>query len=376
MTVLFGGSFDPPHIAHTEMAEAVANLNETEKLVIIPAFSAPLKNGAKESYKHRFNMCELAFGFIKKAEISNIEEIINLKNKTEKSYTVDTIKTYIAQNNLKEKPYFLIGADSAEHLNEWKNAKELCLICNFLVFKRNGKINTSVLDKLNANYKILDFLPKNYSSTKIRENIAFNDVSEKVKQYIMANSLYNIDEKYKEILQKNMGERRYNHSLNVAEEAIRLAKKYNADENLAYTAGLLHDITKEIPQKTQLKFCSEFGILMNDIEKNSFKLWHAITGAYYVKYILGIENKDIFDAIRYHTTAKPNMPLLSKIIYLADYTSKERDYDGVEDMRKYVDISLEKAMLEALKFTVEDVSAKGLPVHPDTLNALKEAESK
>ena len=169
MTVLFGGSFDPPHIAHTEMAEAVANLKETEKLVIIPAFSAPLKNGAKESYKHRFNMCELAFGFIKKAEISNIEEIINLKNKTEKSYTVDTVKTYIAQNNLKEKPYFLIGADSAEHLNEWKNAKELCLICNFLVFKRNGKINTAVLDKLNANYKILDFLPNSQLIAQWRE---------------------------------------------------------------------------------------------------------------------------------------------------------------------------------------------------------------
>ena len=107
-------------------------------------------------------------------------------------------------------------------------------------------------------------------------------------------------------------------------------------------------------------------------EEGSFKLWHAISGAIYIKYLLNIDDEEIYDAVRYHTTAKAKMPLMSKILYLADYTSRDRDYEDVDVMRKLVDISIEDAMKYALKYTIKDLVDLNRVVHPDTFAAYNE----
>lgn len=180
-------------------------------------------------------------------------------------------------------------------------------------------------------------------------------------------------EALKEILQKRLDEKRYYHSLCVADEAKRLAEKYGGDQDKAYLAGLLHDITKNAPDEEHLQIFKEFGIILTDIEKNAKKLWHAMSGAEYVKNILGIKDNEIIDAIRYHTTAKADMSLLAKILYLADFTSKDRDYEDVDVIRKYVDESLNKAFVYALQYSITDLVNQGRAVHPDTVNAYNEA---
>ena len=97
-----------------------------------------------------------------------------------------------------------------------------------------------------------------------------------------------------------------------------------------------------------------------------------MAGSCYVKNALDFEDEDIINAIRYHTTARAGMSLLEKIIYLADYTSEERDYNGVERMRAAVDISLEAAMEEALSFSLCDLAQRARVIHPDTLGAFNE----
>ena len=109
---------------------------------------------------------------------------------------------------------------------------------------------------------------------------------------------------YKEILKNRLDEKRYYHSLCVAEEAVRLTEKYGGNPNQAYLAGLLHDNTKNSPIEEHLQIFSDFGIILNDIEKYALKLWHAISGAAYIEHILGIRDDDIIDAVWYHTTAK------------------------------------------------------------------------
>lgn len=177
----------------------------------------------------------------------------------------------------------------------------------------------------------------------------------------------------KVLLKQRLNEKRYIHSLAVADEAKRLALKYGGDAEKAYLAGLVHDITKNAEREEHLNIFSSFGIMLTDIEKNAFKLWHAISGAAYIKNILKIDDEEIIDAVRYHTTAKADMSLLALILYLADFTSADRDYEDVDVIRAYVDESLEKAFIYALQYSIKDLVENGRAVHIDTVSAYNQA---
>lgn len=177
---------------------------------------------------------------------------------------------------------------------------------------------------------------------------------------------------YKQIIKPRMSEYRYTHSVNVSKEARRLAKIFGCDEEKAALAGILHDITKETPKEEQLQIILDSGIILSSLEKNSSKLWHGISGSVYIEQILGIKDQDILNAVRYHTTGRANMSLLEKIIYVADYTSEERTYNGVATMRKKAKKSIESAMLYGLKFTLKDLSKREMTIHPDALACYNE----
>lgn len=170
---------------------------------------------------------------------------------------------------------------------------------------------------------------------------------------------------YKKIIKEKMGDFRYEHSVNVSKEAKKLARLYGANEEKAQLAGILHDITKEIPKDEQLQIIVDSGIILDNVQKNAPKLWHGISGSIYVQQNLCIDDEDILNAIRYHTTGRANMSLLEKIIFIADFTSEERTYSGVATMRKKSRKSLDEAMLYAYKFTFKDLSKREIAIHPD-----------
>lgn len=177
---------------------------------------------------------------------------------------------------------------------------------------------------------------------------------------------------YKKLIKSMMSENRYNHCVNVSKEAVKLAKRYGGDEEKAAIAGILHDITKEIPKEEQLQIMLDSGIILDDIQKNAPKLWHGISGSAYIKNHLDIDDEDILNAICYHTTGRAGMSLLEKIIFVADFTSEERTYKGVATMRKKSRKSLEDAMLYGFKFTFSDLSSRELAIHPDELACYNE----
>ena len=164
-----------------------------------------------------------------------------------------------------------------------------------------------------------------------------------------------------------MGDFRYTHSVNVAKEAVTLAKLYGCDEEKAYIAGILHDVTKEIPKDEQLQIIRDGGIILDSVQKNAPKLWHSISGSVYIQTHFGIKDADIINAIRYHTTGRAGMSLLEKIIYTADYTSEERSYPGADIMREKSRKSLEEAMIFSCQFTLQNLSSKEAAIHPDQL---------
>lgn len=163
---------------------------------------------------------------------------------------------------------------------------------------------------------------------------------------------------------------RFFHSLNVADMAKELALIYGEDPDKAYLAGLVHDCTKNTPPEKQLEIIESGGIKLSELERRNKKLWHAISGSVFIKSEYGIEDEAVISAVRYHTTGKAGMSLLQKIIYTADFTSAERDYEGVERIRTLAKTKLDSAVYEGALFTVEKLEGLGLDVHPDTVDAM------
>lgn len=172
----------------------------------------------------------------------------------------------------------------------------------------------------------------------------------------------------KALLKERLDEYRYIHSLNVSEAARELAVLFCGDEEKAYVAGLLHDITKCENKENQLQMLEKGGIILSQVEENNPKLWHAMTAPLYIKDNLGIDDEEILSAVRYHTTGKRDMSLLDMIVYIADYISKERNYPDVEIMRKFSRESLEKGALYSLKYTLNKLSKDELVIHNDSLS--------
>ena len=180
------------------------------------------------------------------------------------------------------------------------------------------------------------------------------------------------DEKIITLIRSKLNADRFNHSLNVADSAKELALIYGADADKAYTAGLLHDVMKNASEEEQLGVLSEAGIELMPVERENKKLWHAIAGAAYVKFVMGIDDRDIIRAVRYHTTGRSGMSLLERIVYLADYISADRNYNGVEDMRRLCKSDSDEAILYALTFGIPDLVSKGRVIHPDSIDLYNE----
>lgn len=177
-------------------------------------------------------------------------------------------------------------------------------------------------------------------------------------------------------LKPRMGKKRFIHSVNVAYEATKLAKRYKADEDKAFVAGYLHDCAKELDVDHQRSLAEKSKLPPEPVELAAAPLLHAIAGAVTVNEELGIKDDDIFAAIRYHTIGAPDMSLLGQIIYLADLVSEDRDYKDVKRMRKLAYEDIDIAMLEALKFSISDSVKKGNSIAASTMLAYNQYASR
>ena len=178
-----------------------------------------------------------------------------------------------------------------------------------------------------------------------------------------------LPEKLKKKLFRNLSERRYEHTLGVAYTAACLAMRFGADPLKAEIAGLLHDCAKEFSEKELLKLGEKYGYHFEDYELEAPQVLHAVIGPYIAKDKYGVEDPEILSAIRWHTTGKPDMAPLEKIIYLADYIEPTRDFPGVDTLRGLAYEDLDRALLLGLQMTIEEVRSHGEEPYIDTLTA-------
>lgn len=174
---------------------------------------------------------------------------------------------------------------------------------------------------------------------------------------------------YNEILRKKLTEQRYNHSVNVSKKAVYLAKKYGADVKKAEIAGLLHDITKNTDEQEQLQVISEAGLALSDLEFANKKLWHAVSGAAYLKVKLNIDDEDILNAVKFHTTGRAGMSLLEKVVFVADMTSADRTSEESSKVKAIAEENLDKAVCLTAVSCIEYLTEKFAIIAPNTLAA-------
>lgn len=168
-----------------------------------------------------------------------------------------------------------------------------------------------------------------------------------------------------EIVQKQLKEERYLHTVGVVSTAIQLAKSYGIDEKKAELAAIFHDYAKYRP-KEEMRSIIINEKMPSDLLEFHHELWHAPVGAYLVKTEVGIEDEEILLAIRSHTTGRPGMTDLEKVIFLADYIEPGRKFPGVEEARALANKDLNQALIFSLKNTIHFLMSKNQPIYPET----------
>ena len=171
-------------------------------------------------------------------------------------------------------------------------------------------------------------------------------------------------------LQRRLKRGRFVHSVGVANTALKLAKRFGADENKAYIAGLLHDCAREFENDELPAQAEKRGIPINDVERAMPLLLHAYIGAKMIREIYGVDDAEIAQAIHRHTVGAPDMTTLDKIIYFADMIEPNRNYPGVDKLRGLIEtFSLDEILLTALSESIIFVVQKNSLVHPETVAA-------
>ena len=375
---IYGGSFNPPHLGHREAVLTALETLHPDRLLIIPDNDPPHKElePGSPTPEERLKLCELTFGDLEGVEISPIEI-----QRSGKSYTYDTVLE-LETEYPESRMTLLLGTDMLLSFEEWYHFEYLMEHCGLAVFARELDDDEPIreaADKFRSEYgaeiRILPHTPFPMSSTELRNMLNRRAGSD---------ALY--PDVYEEIIRKRLysarpelswlrgqayamlDEWRIAHVAGCEGEAIELARRWGEDPESAAEAAILHDITKRLSYEEQLNLCKKYDIICDNAELSAPKILHAKTGAALAKDRFGVP-EEIYQAIRWHTTGKPDMTLMEKIIFLADYIEPTRNFEGIECLRKSAFEDLDRAMLLGLTMTVSEIREKGNEPYVDTLDA-------
>jgi len=175
-------------------------------------------------------------------------------------------------------------------------------------------------------------------------------------------------EKIIEIVSKELSEKRFYHSKCVMERCIEIAKKFKFNEDIAAKVGIAHDIAKEMPSEEKIKYAEKNNIKIDEIEFENPTLLHAKIGSDIAIKELGF-TEEMGQAIRAHTTGIPGMSMLDKILFIADRTSKERDFPDIEYLNNLLEENIDKAVLYIIDKKISLQIEKKAIMHPDSIIA-------
>ena len=381
---IYGGTFNPPHIGHIQAAEQALSALKLDKMLLIPDRIAPHKELPENSPtpQQRMDMLHIAVQNRPGLEVSDIE----LK-RSGVSYTWETV-SQIKEENPEAELVLLMGTDMFLSFHTWKHPKRILENTTLGIFCRGEKgehkaiaEKKAEMEQQGARIELVNNDIVAISSTQMRRLLAFRCAGaflpEGVLDYIRENRLYDTRADWKNlpmeelepIVLRLLNPNRVKHVLGCRDTAVELACHWGANEEDAARAGILHDITKAIDGPLQLTLCEAYGKILSGFSRKYPKTLHALTGSLVAERIFG-ENKAVVSAIEHHTTGKADMTLLEKIIYVADYMEPNRNFPGVEELRRLAYSDITAALKLGLEMTLEHLNRQGNEVSPESKEAL------
>ncbi len=380
---LYGGTFDPPHLAHVALAKAFLQSFDGARLTVMPCLIPPhkIREAGGADGTHRLEMARLAFEGL--GEVSDYE-----LTREGTSYTYLTVM-HLQKLYPQHKICIIMGQDNLEIMTKWREYEFLLKNCCFAVALRGDEAISPTVDTLRRDYgaeiHLLPMEKADVSSTEIRRRLRTGEDAEKllpakVYNYIKREGLYRQMRDLLEIYAyiNNLSPKRRTHTYGVEKAAFMLAKHHypQLDRELVSAAALLHDCTKELSPEEQLAIAELHGVFFTELELSVPKLRHAVTGAAVARRMFGLPEEGA-SAILYHTTAKADMTPMEKILYLADFTDENRNDDLCKDVRrKYYEnfnedkaTAMDKTLLYALERSIAILEEECKQIHPHTIEA-------
>ena len=381
---IYGGTFNPPHLGHFRGAEYALEQLRLDRLLMIPAHTAPHKGSSQEqpTPQQRQEMVRLGLGDREDILASDLEI-----NRGGISYTFETVEQ-VAAMYPGAQLFLIIGTDMFSTFENWREPERILKYATLAVLCRGEKGEQEAIAEampklaaMGAKVELLQNPITSISSTDLRRMLCFRCASDflpqPVEEFILKNGLYDSwknyrhlpIEKLQEVVVSLLKPNRVAHVLGCRETAVELARLYGADETDAARAALLHDITKALDGQLQLTMCRSYGTMLDKFSQKNPKTLHALTGSLVAERIFG-ENEAVVDAIRCHTTGKADMNLLQKIIYVADYVEPNRDFPGVEELRHLAYTDITKALKLGLENTLNLLRQQQREISPESMEAL------
>lgn len=374
---IFGGSFDPIHYGHLHLAEEARSRAKLDQVVFIPTWVSPFKqDSSPASCQQRLDMVRMAISSNPGFAVSDMEIL-----REEVSYTVDTLRRCKEMMGKDTRLYFITGTDAFLSIERWYKYEELLQNYSFIIGSRPGyreedldHVIQRLRNQFNADIIQIKIPQMDISSSEIRDRIQEGStvrylLPDALLYYIARNNLYassdqnsykpvegldheEIDKDIDEVIRGRLKSTRLTHTYGVVEEAVRLAERFGGDVKKAKTCALFHDAFREVGN-----------------------LAHGGVAADYMEEEFGIEDTEMLDAVRYHTTGRKGMSKLEKIIFLADAIEPNRNYPCVNELRAMAEQDLDKACLLSLNRTIQYVKSQGQDLDSRTLEAAEDLQN-
>ena len=381
---IYGGTFNPPHIGHVRAAEFALQAMELDRLLVIPSCISPHKQIPEGSPtpEQRLQMVQAAFSGMENVQVSDLE-----LRRGGSSYTYETVEQ-VRELYPNDEILLFMGTDMFLSFDTWRNPESILKNAALAVFYRGDQEEKQRIEEKKVFFeqrRAKVYLVKNpvteISSTQLRRLLVFGCakpfLTPKVLTYIRENRFYGSEKNYRNLSMDDLEQtvvsllkpNRVAHVLGCRQTAKEMAELYGADPVDAQRAALLHDVTKALSADLQLTVCSIYGINLDSFSAQNPKTLHALTGSLVAERVFG-ERDAVVAAIRSHTTGKADMNTLEKIIYVADYMEPNRDFPGVEELRKLAYNDLDAALKLGLEMTLSMLRQQGREISPESAQAL------
>ncbi len=357
---IMGGSFDPVHYGHLILAEQMRSEAELDRVILVPARVSPFKlDQPPADAEHRLAMLQLAIGGYSALEVSDSEI-----RREGPSYTYESL-CFLQEQHPKSEICYIIGSDAFMEIDGWHRADELLeRFPIFVGFREGGVPETAIRRKIDelqerfgaqVSYRRIPELE--ISSSDIRERLAGARpvkylLPDSVLSYINEKHLYRdlleLVQCYAKAVEKPS---RYKHTEGVVRMSKELALRYGADPYKAELAAWFHDTSRD-----------------------AGNLEHGPVAARELESRFSVTDQEVLNAVRWHTTGRPGMGLLEKILKIADNLEEGRDYEGVEELRASISDDVNQTLLMMMRHTREYVNHIGGHFDPVSEDAMADLE--